>query len=248
MHPFTMPQSIVDRVVARRGAVHAYERIDPKRTALVAVDLQNGFLKPGVAFSLVEKAQGIVPNVNRLAQALRQAGGTVAWVYNTFTEETLSSWSHMHEHLTRPERRQKRIEAMSEGTEGHQLWPELVTAPEDLRIKKLRYSAFIQGSSDLEKQLRARGIDTVLIVGCATNVCCESTARDAMMLNFKTVMVSDANAASTDEEHANALVAFYLIFGDVMTADEAIGRLSRASGPPQAPRAGAPSPGAAGPA
>ena len=226
MRPFTMPQHIVDRVVARRGAAHAYNWFDPARTALVAVDLQNGFMKPGVAFSLVEQAQSIVPNVNRLASALRKAGGTVVWVYNTFTEETLVSWSHMHEYLTRPERRQKRIEVMSEGTEGHALWPDLITVPEDLRVKKLRYSAFIQGSSDLEGQLRVRGIDTVLIVGCATNVCCESTARDAMMLNFKTVMVSDANAASTDEEHANALVAFYLIFGDVITTDEVIERLS----------------------
>jgi ureidoacrylate peracid hydrolase len=53
-------------------------------------------------------------------------------------------------------------------------------------------------------------------------VCCESTARDAMMLNFKTIMVSDGNAAANDQEHANSLIAFYLNFGDVQTTDELI--------------------------
>jgi ureidoacrylate peracid hydrolase len=53
-------------------------------------------------------------------------------------------------------------------------------------------------SSDIDAQLRSRGIDTLLIAGTATNVCCESTARDAMMLDYRVIMLSDANA--TDEE------------------------------------------------
>lgn len=225
MHAFEMPQSVIDRVVARRGTAHPFAGLDPKKTALIVVDLQNGFMKEGVAHALCEMAPKIVPNVNRLAAAVRETGGTVVWIKNTFTDETLSSWSHLHEFLSLPARTAKRIAAMSEGTEGHELWAELVTAPEDLTVKKLRFSAFIQGSSDLEAQLRARGIDTVLITGTVTNVCCESTARDAMMLNFKTLMVSDANAAANDTEHANSLIAFYLTFGDVMTTDEVIGCL-----------------------
>jgi len=75
--------------------------------------------------------------------------------------------------------------------------------------------------------LGSRGVDTVLITGTVTNVCCESTARDAMMLNFKTVMVSDGNAALTDEDHKAALCAFYLTFGDVMTTDAVIASLER---------------------
>ncbi|MBM6595221.1 isochorismatase family protein [Microvirga pudoricolor] len=231
MHTFEMPKHVTDRVVARRGTAHPYDNIDPSKTALVVIDLQNGFMKPGVAHALCDMAREIVPNVNRLAETVRATGGTVVWIRNTFTDETLESWSHMHECLTLPERKQKRIEAMSEGTEGHELWADLVTAPEDLTIKKYRYSALIQGSSDLEAQLRARGLDTVLITGCVTNVCCESTARDAMMLNFKTLMVSDANAASNDEEHAASLIAFYLTFGDVMTTDEVCERLVRNAAP-----------------
>ena len=97
--------------------------------------------------------------------------------------------------------------------------------PSDLRVKKIKYSAFIPGSSDIDAQLQSRGIDTVIITGTATNVCCESTARDAMLLDYRVIMLSDANAASTDEEHAATLNSIMLFFGDVMTADEAIGRL-----------------------
>jgi len=60
-----------------------------------------------------------------------------------------------------------------------------------------------------------------------TNVCCESTARDAMMLNFKTVMITDGNAAVTDDDHNASLAGFYLIFGDIMSTDFAIGCLKR---------------------
>ncbi len=65
----------------------------------------------------------------------------------------------------------------------------------------------------------------MLIAGTATNVCCESTARDAMMLDYRVIMLSDANATWTDEEHAATLNSFMLFFGDVMTADEVSGRL-----------------------
>jgi ureidoacrylate peracid hydrolase len=77
-------------------------------------------------------------------------------------------------------------------------------------------------SSELEKILRARGIDTVVITGTLSNICCEATARDAMMLGFKVVFVSDANAALSDEEHLASIVTIAQGFGDVRTTDEAI--------------------------
>ena len=66
---------------------------------------------------------------------------------------------------------------------------------------KNRYSALIPGSSPLERVLRGMGIDTILVAGTKTNVCCESTARDAMMLDFKVVLVEDCCAALSDDEH-----------------------------------------------
>jgi ureidoacrylate peracid hydrolase len=95
----------------------------------------------------------------------------------------------------------------------------------DMRVKKIKYSAFMPGSSDIDVQLKARGIDTVLITGTATNVCCESTARNAMMLDYKVIMLSDGNATLTEEEHVGALNTFMMFFGDVMSTDEAITRV-----------------------
>jgi ureidoacrylate peracid hydrolase len=97
---------------------------------------------------------------------------------------------------------------------------------DDLLVQKTRFSAFIQGASNLEALLRSRGIDTVIITGTVTNICCESTARDAMMRNFRTIMVTDANAAENDELHNASLIAFYLKFGDIMPTDMIIGSLN----------------------
>lgn len=226
MHPFVLPADVVARMTARRGKAHPHADADPRRTALLVIDLQNGFMEPGTAFALCAAAPAIVPNVNRLAAALRSAGGLVVWVLNTFTEESLVSWSHLHETLTTPEGRAARTAAMAAGSRGHALWAGLETADGDLFVPKTRFSAFIHGSSDLEARLRALGIEAVLVTGCVTNVCCESTARDAMMLNFRTTMVSDANAAMSDEAHAASLLGFYQTFGDVMTTDEAVAALA----------------------
>jgi ureidoacrylate peracid hydrolase len=223
-HPFTMPQDILDRVAKRRGNFRALDRADPRKIALVVVDMQNAFMMPGVAHALCEMAPSIVPNINRLADALRKAGGAVAWIRTTATPECLTEWSQYYEHLTL-EQQHKRVDALADGSKGHAFWPELDIKSGDLVVTKLRYSAFIGGASDLEDQLRSRGIDTVLITGTVTNVCCESTARDAMMRNFRTIMVSDGNAANTDQDHANSLIAFYLTFGDVESTDAVIEHL-----------------------
>ena len=90
------------------------------------------------------------------------------------------------------------------------------------------YSALAPGSSGLNETLQARGIRTVLIGGTVTNVCCESTARDAMMMDYATVMVDDALSAVTPHEHEHALHNWMLFFGDVLGSKDVIARLSAA--------------------
>jgi ureidoacrylate peracid hydrolase len=216
LHNVNIPPSVVERVIRHRGREHCYEDLDPRRTALVVVDMQNAFMKKGVAHMLCEHAPDIVPNVNRLAQAMRRAGGRVVWIQTTFGEKSLKTWPVLHE-MAGPERTARRNAAMSEGTLGHAFWDGLDRQAEDLTVNKDRYSAFIQGASDLPQVLRDLGIDTVVVCGTVTNVCCQTTAQDAMMLNFKAIMVTDANASHTDEEHNAALIAFYLSFGDIMS-------------------------------
>jgi ureidoacrylate peracid hydrolase len=102
--------------------------------------------------------------------------------------------------------------------------------PNDLKVKKSRFSAFVPGSSDLHVILQARNIDTVIVTGTATNVCCESTARDAMMMNYKVIFVSDATATFNDDEHNATLGIMLAMFADVMSTDELVGCLSRRLG------------------
>ena len=222
----TIPDAIVERVIARRGAVHSFADLDPPRTALVVIDLQHAFMNDAVGFATVPAARDIVPAVNRLAAAVRETGGGVFWIKMTHDERCLSEWSVAYK-LPTPEVRAKRIAALSEGTLGHELWPELEVRREDEIVKKYRYSAFMPGTSDLPDRLRARGFDTLLITGTVTNVCCESSARDANMTNFRTIMVSDGNAALSQEEHDASLTAFYTTFGDVMDTDMIIAGLRR---------------------
>jgi ureidoacrylate peracid hydrolase len=219
---------VLERVIRRAGRPHPFDVIEPAKTALVIIDMQNYFMKPGFQGE-VPMARKIVPTVNRLAAATRELGGHVVWVKNT-TTGTRESWSVLHDWLQTPDRRDRRYASMELGQEGHALWGELDARPEDAQIVKKRFSAFIQGSSDIEAYLRGRGIDTLLIGGTATQVCCESSARDAMMLNFKVIMVPDALATYSDEEQNISLRAFYSNFGDLQTADQAIASLKRGLG------------------
>jgi ureidoacrylate peracid hydrolase len=220
-HPDVDP-AIMQAAATRRGRLHVYDEITPTRTALVVIDLQNAFLRPG-APSEVPNARAIVPAVNRLADALRKSGGTVALVQATFERD---GWPLFFENMVRPELAARILAALRLGSPDHALWPELSIAPEDIVVPKYRFSAFLPGASTLPAILRGRGIDTVLIAGCMTNMCCDSSARDAVMTDFRTVMVADCNAARTDAEHLSALGSFLTGFGDTRRSDELIAKLT----------------------
>jgi ureidoacrylate peracid hydrolase len=226
MHKLSISQSVIDRVVARRGREHIFDDLAPSKTALVVVDMQMGFMPHEVAHSPCEMALAIIPNINRLARVVRDTGGAVIWIQTAYTDETLTSWSTLYG-MVGPKGTEKRRRSLSVTSKGYELHPELKIEPHDLMVEKKRYSAFIQGSSNIEEVLRGRGLDTLLITGTVTNVCCESTARDAMMRNFKVVMITDGNAANTDEDHNAALNNFYLTFGDIMSTEFAIECLRR---------------------
>ncbi|PWT93647.1 MAG: isochorismatase [Proteobacteria bacterium] len=225
MHPTQLPAHVIDRVVFRRGRLHGFETVAPEKTALVVVDMQNVFCAKGAAVE-VPAAREIVGNINRLARATRASGGTVVWLQMTIPR--WEDWSLVLDNLLSPAVAERTFAEVQPGTEGHALWPEMETDPADLVIAKNRYSAFLPSSSELTKELRAIGIESVIIVGTLTNVCCESSARDAAMQDFKTFMISDANAARTDEEHMATLINFIQTFGDVRSTEEMIGLLQAA--------------------
>ena len=223
MHPYAIPADVKERVLRRQGKLPSHDTIDAARTALIVIDMQNYFVAEGFPLE-VPAARGIVPNINRLARAVRAAGGTVVWVQTT-AKGALESWGNHHKYMLTPERAKTRLANLDESAEGFALYPKLEPLPSDLRVKKLKFSAFIAGSSDIEAKLKSLGVESVLIAGTLTNVCCESSARDAMMLDYRVVMVSDCNATLSDETHANSLNNFVVYFGDVLTTDETLSRL-----------------------
>ena len=206
--------------------------INPKRTALIVIDMQNCFVDPqGGLYSPAFKDQ--VPRINQIARACREYGILVIWVQFATRADCLDLGYTL---MITPE------EALSspmwhiEGTKGAELYPELEIHDEDLIVPKKRYSAFIAGSSPLDRILRFTDKDTVIIVGGATNVCCGATARDAMMLDYKVIFVADANAplclpsmkrCSPDEVHQAELINLGTFFAMVCTTDELIAEIRK---------------------
>lgn len=222
-HPLDVPQYVLDRIEAKRGRVPVFDRFDPEKTALLVVDMQNFFVAE------VEAAQSIVPNINRLAAGLRDRGGLVAWVLLTVADELggPSKWPIYHDYFFTPAKRQAHKDGLTRGEWGHGLYEELDARDGDLMSEKTRFSAFIQGASDLHDRLQERGIENVLICGTATNMCCEATARDAMMIGYRAVMVSDGNAARFDEDHMAGLTSVWQSFADVRSTDDILDNLLR---------------------
>lgn len=226
MHPFNIPDAVKQTLIARRGKVDVFDALDAAKTALLVIDMQRGFLEPG-APSEVAQARAIVPNINRLAAQLRRLGGLVAFSRAQFGRGENEGWPSFFDHVVAPALSERIFDALAEGSPSGELWPDLEVAPGDIVFPKRRYSAFARHSSDIETALVERGIDTVLVAGTMTNFCCDSTARDAMQLGYKTIMVSDANAARSDAEHSAALLTFLVGFGDVRPADEVIAMIER---------------------
>ena len=228
MHKIEIAQQAIDISLRRRGRVQPFATIEPHKTALLVVDMQTGFVAPD-AVGEIPVAREIVPNINRLAGALRKAGGTVVWIVSTYGPGAEKDWTTFFDFILTGETSERFRLAFAEGAPAHALWRELDRDAADLVISKNRLTPFADPSRELETQLRARGIEMALIVGTVTNVCCECTARDAAMRNFKTIMISDANASRNDVEHNATLSIFLQAFGGVLSTEQALGLIAEES-------------------
>lgn len=225
LHDVEIPQSHLDRIVRRRGRLHIYADFDPKRTALVVVDMQNAFVAPG-GIGEVPLARAIVPNINAIARALRTGGGRVVWIRG-LVDSPRGPWAlYLAEFEKNPDAWRA---ALAPGAEGWKFWHEMDVRPDDLVVRKDRYSAF-HGPDDLDGTLRAAGVDTVIVAGTLTNSCCESTARDAMHHDYRTIMVMDANACRSDADHLATMSTFLNSFGDVLTTAAIVARIAACRG------------------
>ncbi|MEQ8514436.1 MAG: cysteine hydrolase [Chromatocurvus sp.] len=217
---FEMPQYVIDRVMAKRGRLHIFEQLDPRRTAFVVIDMQNAFVKGKVK---AETALAIMPTINTLAGELRSLGGHVAWVQLQAGNAAGASVAQLyHQYFFTPQGAEAHRSSLTPGESGYELCEELDVKDTDIRAWKTRHSAFVPGHGNLKELLDDKGIENLLIGGTVTNFCCETTARDAMMLDYRAVMVSDCNAARFPEDHSAGLTTFFQSFGDVYTAAEAV--------------------------
>jgi ureidoacrylate peracid hydrolase len=217
----------------RGGAEHMFETIDLSRTAHVVVDLQNGFMEPGAPVE-VPAARDIVPNVNAISRAVREGGGVNVFLRMTVDDASLKSWSNWFAHFHTERTTAGFQDSFGRGRHYWTLWPELDVASSDVMVDKTRFGAFVPGASSLHEVLQARGIDTLIITGTLSNCCCESTARDAMQMNYKLIFVSDANAALTDAQHNATLDNMCMIFADVRPTEEVLGVIQSSAGRMQA--------------
>ncbi len=120
--PYDFPQYVIDRVMQKRGKLTVYEHFEPKRTALLVIDMQNFYV--GEIASVV----GIIPNINRIAQKLRTLGGQVFWVGMTAGEGGKSHWPVYHDYFFTKERGAIHRDQLSPGTTGTSFMPRSISS------------------------------------------------------------------------------------------------------------------------
>jgi nicotinamidase-related amidase len=193
-------------------------KVNRKKTALIVIDLQNAFLEPGAAFEIPEGRKAI-PNIERMVRGCRKAGTPVIWTQG----ENSPPYGGLI--LAKfPVIAKDRV--LWNGNRSFDLYSEMLQPlPSEFRLVKRKYDAFYQ--TDLEMLLRNLGVDTVVITGVDTCICCESTARSAFFRDMKVVFVSDSTASYNRTYHELTLEIIRDNFGRVMTTNEFLGELKK---------------------
>jgi ureidoacrylate peracid hydrolase len=195
------------------------EILDPASSAVIVVDMQKDFCtisdRHGVKDSLGEKVPAIeemIPRLQRLLAETRRLGGKIIFIKCVHEPSTDTDvWLRRHGGIPRPHCRP--------GTPGVEFYGVAPLGDEPVVVKH-RYSAFI--GTRLEQVLHAMGVRTVVMTGVGTNVCVESTARDAFQRDFNVVFLSDCTATSNQRAHEGTLETIGRNFGDVTTSDDVL--------------------------
>jgi nicotinamidase-related amidase len=178
--------------------------IDPARTALVVIDIQEDFVSPtgaaghwGIDLSILDAP---LDNCDRLIAAARAKGVTLAFARVVTQASTDSdALKALHRRKGRPPQALDICRVGTPGVDYYRVKPE----PGEMEVEKRLYSSFV--GTDFDARLRARGIDTLVIIGFTTDCCVDCTARDAFHLNYDVFIVTDACAAYDEDLHYGAL-------------------------------------------
>jgi ureidoacrylate peracid hydrolase len=207
------------------------DHIDPRRTALIVVDMENDFVAPGAPLE-TPAGRTMLPTLKRALTFCREQGIRV--IYTTHAHRRDGCDMGRFKDLWPPIRNGA---GLVEGERGIEIYPEIAPQADEIVITKRRYSAFY--GTDLEIILRGLGIDTVVISGVTTENCCHATARDALFRDYKVVFLSDATATfdypdvgqggmAAEEVHRATLVILSVSTAHVMTTDEFMARTATA--------------------
>ena len=208
----------VDEFIKNTGRSARLFKVDKDKTAILIIDMQNAFVAPGATLEF-PAARGIVYDINKLTRACRDSQIPVIHVLSKYRSKAEFGISNTLVHSSPiSDGRQDPMNELMWNADGTKIWPEIeVDAEKDYEIVKCRYSAFISGSSSLERLLRSLDRDNLIVVGLSTHACLSTTAMDAMMLDFQVTVVSDATIGPTDFLHQVPLMMFKMVFGDVVT-------------------------------
>jgi biuret amidohydrolase len=199
-------------------------KVVPKQMALVNVDMQNCF----VAGSPISATDGlaVLERINRLSAVCRDADILV--IHTRFVLRPDGSNIGVLSETSPPAKEG----ILNKGSESAALHPSLLIEAKDIVLDKPRFGAF--HGTDLEMILRSRGIDSIIITGIATNVCCETTAREAMVRDFHVFFLSDGTAtakmgnASAAELQKASLATLGFLFAQVLSVNEMIQKIENA--------------------
>ena len=173
-------------------------KVEPGRSAILVIDLVNDFVLPGGVIAEAGgtdsqvRAQGMMPTLERLLDSARETGVTVVYAPDTHTpvDAELRKW---------PPHAMK-------GTKQAEIVTRIAPKPGDLVLEKTTYSPFV--STDIDAQLKQRGITRLYITGLHTDCCVRHTSGDAFQRGYELVWITDAMQAFTDEAHAQGLEYF----------------------------------------
>ena len=199
--------------------------MDPRTTAVVLIEFQNDFTSEGGALhgavAGAMSATNMLENATEVAAAAREAGATIIHApisfVNGYKEITGSPYGILKGVVD--------SNAFVKGEWGSEIVDDLKPEPQDIVVEGKRgLDTF--ASTNLDFILRSKGIQTVALGGFLTNCCVESTMRSAYERGYEVVTLSDCVAATSEEEHANAIQYDYPMFSKPMTGREFIAQVS----------------------
>ncbi len=185
--------------------VHEEVRVDPAKSALIVVDMQNDFVKEGGTL-VVPDAEATVPTIRGLLDSARESGIKVVFTQDTHNEGD-PEWEIWPEHVR-------------EGSWGWEIVEELKPLEDEVVIRKVRYDAFY--GTHLDHFLRIWDVDTLIICGTVANICVHYTAASAALRWYGVIIPKDATSALDPFDLEASLRQTSFLFAGRITTSEAI--------------------------